>query len=199
MRLVRCRFGLIPIGLVLAALWSPAHAQETVFQLDPANTEVAFTLTDPLHTVHGTFRLRNGTVRFNPSTGAAGGLVVVDATSGESGSGSRDRKMHKEVLESPKYSNITFTPVSFKGTLSPQGKSHLEVEGKLGLHGSEHPITLPFEVEGSGDPITAATHFVVPYVDWGLKNPSMLFLRVGPTVAIDIRAQGKLMPASAVQ
>ena len=104
---------------MLAAVCSPALAQETVFQLDPAKTEVAFTLTDPLHTVHGTFKLKSGTIRFNPTTGEAGGKVVVDATSGASGNGSRDRKMHKEVLESPKYSEITLTPVRFKGTSRP--------------------------------------------------------------------------------
>jgi len=30
----------------------------------------------------------------------------------------------------------------------------------------------------------------VPYIQWGLKNPSLLFLRVNDHVDIDLRAAG---------
>ena len=77
---------------------SPVLAQETVLEFDPGQTQVNFTLGDILHTVHGTFKLKRGTVKFDPTTGHASGLVVVDATSGNSGSNARDHKMHKDVL-----------------------------------------------------------------------------------------------------
>ena len=35
---------------------------------------------------------------------------------------------------------------------------------------------------------TAKIHFTIPYVKWGLKNPSTLFLRVSDKVDIDIAA-----------
>jgi hypothetical protein len=38
--------------------------------------------------------------------------------------------------------------------------------------------------------MTATMHFVVPYVQWGMKNPSTLFLRVGDKVNIDLEAVG---------
>ena len=71
-----------------------------MLQLDPATTQVNFTLGDVLHTVHGTFKLKRGTVKFDPASGHASGLVVVDSTSGDSGSRARDHKMHTEILES---------------------------------------------------------------------------------------------------
>ncbi len=35
-------------------------AQETSFQVDPAQSNVKFTLGDVLHTVHGTFKVKGG-------------------------------------------------------------------------------------------------------------------------------------------
>jgi hypothetical protein len=39
-----------------------------------------------------------------------------------------------------------------------------------------------------GDAITLKTHFTVPYVEWGLKDPSVLVLGVNKTVDIDVEA-----------
>jgi len=58
------------------------------------------------------------------------------------------------------------------------------------VHGAEHELTLPFEVEAAGGQYTATTHFQVPYVKWGMKNPSTLFLRVSDSVEIDLVATG---------
>ena len=47
----------LAFALLALSLASPAVAQETVLELDPAQTQVSFTLGDVLHTVHGTFKL----------------------------------------------------------------------------------------------------------------------------------------------
>jgi hypothetical protein len=45
--------------------------------------------------------------------------------------------------------------------------------------------------------MTASTHFMIPYVDWGLKNPGGLLLRVGNQVQIDLKTVGRItLPAS---
>ncbi len=178
--------------LLLLALCPPVFAQQAQFEFDPARTTVSFTLSDVLHTVHGTFKLKSGSIHFDPATGMAGGSVVVDATTGDSGSGMRDRRMHKEFLESQTYSEITFTPIRVQGEIVAQGASHLEIQGTMNLHGYDHGITITAEVLPASGQLTAKTQFPISYVKWGIKNPSTLFLRVSPTVGIDIQAAGRL-------
>ncbi len=186
------------IVLCLPTLFSAAlrcQAQEAIFDLDPDKTTVTFTLGDVLHTVHGTFKAKAGHVRFDLASGAASGDFVIDATSGESGNHTRDHKMHKEILESDKYPEIAFTPSKIIGKVAPEGTSAVQVEGKFRIHGSEHDITLSAPVKVSGSALNATLHFAVPYVDWGLKDPSNFVLRVGKEVEIDIFASGHYIAA----
>src|SRR5882757_4348762 len=134
---------------ILAATFaaSAAQAQQRTFTLDPAQTKVNFTVDSTLHTVHGDFRLKSGSIQFDNSTGAASGELVVDSASGESGSDGRDKKMHKDILESPKYSDIVFTPQQVKGTVANEGKSNVEVEGILTMHGKSKPVTMLLDVQ----------------------------------------------------
>src|ERR1700686_382555 len=116
---------------VLALLFAaalPAGAQQTL-QVDPAHASVKFTLGDVLHTVQGTFEVKRGELQLDRTAGKLSGEIVVDAKSGESGSGMRDRKMHKEVLESERYPEISFRPDRVEGPVASQGKSSVKVHG----------------------------------------------------------------------
>jgi polyisoprenoid-binding protein YceI len=176
---------------------SQAFAQKGVLELDPAGTQVSFMLGDVLHTVHGTFKLKRGTVKFDPVTGHASGMVVVDATSGDSGSHARDHKMHKDILESAQYPEIIFTPQQVQGQVLPQGDFKVQVLGAFAMHGQSHPLTLVVQAHLAGEHLTADTNFTIPYVGWGLKNPSTLFLRVNDSVDIAIHAAGQIKFAPA--
>ncbi|MCU1339588.1 MAG: YceI family protein [Bryobacterales bacterium] len=165
------------------------HAETVVF--DPARTTVDFTLGDVLHTVHGGFKLKSGAIRFDTETGKASGSLVVDATSGDSGNGARDHRMHKNILESDRYPEIVFTPDVVSGKLSPTGTAQIQVHGFFRIHGADHEMTLPFEVQREGGQVTAATQFSVPYVKWGMKNPSTFLLKVNDKVEISIRTAGR--------
>ncbi len=184
------------LAAALSAGATDFAAQEMTVQLDPARTNIAFTLGDVLHTVHGTFKLKTGTIHFNPATGAASGLVLVDVASGDTGNKSRDRKMHKDILESAKYPDATFTPSKVSGQFNAQGASTMDVSGIFRLHGSDHPVTLAFPVQVNGNSVTMTTHLVIPYVRWGLKNPSTFILRVSDKLDLDIKAAGQLIPSS---
>jgi polyisoprenoid-binding protein YceI len=187
--------------LVLSAL--PQHAAphppagEIVLGLDPDQSKVHWTLGTTLHTVHGTFAFKNGSLRLDPESGKASGEIVVHATSGDSDNDSRDKKMHKEVLESARYAEIVFRPDRVDGKVSRQGSSTVQVHGVFGLHGSEHELTVPVQAELAGDHWTGSAKFSVPFIDWGLKNPSTFLLKVNHAVDIELEMKGRLQNPAA--
>lgn len=165
-----------------------AAAGQTAVELDPAHTEIKFTLHDPLHTVHGTFQLKSGNIQFDPETGKASGEMVIDMTSGASGNGLRDKRMQKDILESPKYPEAVFTPDRVEGRMAGQGASEIDVHGIFCIHGGNHELTLHLQVQPDGGQYVASTHFTIPYVQWGMKNPSNFLLKVDDKVELDVRA-----------
>ena len=175
-------------GLAAALAWG--QRQEATLNLVPSQTTIVFTLGDLLHTVHGSFNLKSGQIHFDPVSNAISGKIVVDAASGNSGSTGRDRKMHKEILESARYPTITFRSDKVEGTVAPIGTSTVQVHGIFSIHGTDHELTMPVRVEVFSDHWVADTHFTVPYVKWGIKNPSTFVLRVSESVEIDVHATG---------
>jgi polyisoprenoid-binding protein YceI len=182
---------IVPLILVVAGLGATAATQEVALQVDSSKSTVKFTLGDVLHTVRGTFKVARGTLRFEPTSGKISGEIVVDAKSGESGSGMRDRKMHKEVLESDRYPEIAFRPMMVEGAAAT-GKFSAKVHGMFSIHGVDREITVPAEVDIEPDHWSANVHFTVPYEKWGMKNPSTMFLRVNDSVEIDLAAAGSV-------
>jgi polyisoprenoid-binding protein YceI len=188
---------LIRVSLtLLTAVWlaGAALAQAPAPALDlnfvPDRTTVNFTLGSVLHTVHGKFEVKHGSIHYDPATNQVSGEILVDATSGRSGNDGRDRKMHKEVLESARYPDIVLRPDRVEGQVAADGASTIQVHGIFSIHGAEHEITIPVRVEISSGHWTATSHFPVPYVKWELKNPSTFVLRVDQSVDIDIQASG---------
>ena len=184
---------LAAVAIIAPALSRPqqtATAAVVDLTFDPEKTQVRWTLDTTLHTVHGTFRLRSGNIHFDPATGKASGEIVVNAQSGESGNPGRDEKMHKEVLESSKYSDIVYRPDSAKGNFSGSDTWTLEVHGKFTLHGTEHEMTIPVQWKRDGQGWTSTSKFTIPFLTWGLKNPSNFVLRVKPDVEIELDGAG---------
>ncbi|MDB5028214.1 MAG: hypothetical protein JWO66_1903 [Candidatus Eremiobacteraeota bacterium] len=170
----------------------PARADTLSLDLDPAQSTVTFTLGAFLHTVRGTFVLKQGAIRFDPATGQASGTVVVDLASGQSGDAKRDAHMRNDVLEVQTYPLAVFTPSRVQGQLADGKTAQLDVGGMLAIHGANHPVTLHVAVETKGTNMTAHTQLSVPYVQWGMKDPSTLLLRVGKTVEVDVTAAGQV-------
>lgn len=170
----------------------PTSAKEIVLTLDPGQSMLHWTLDSTLHTVHGTFALKRGNVRLDLDTNILSGEIVADATSGASGNGSRDKRMHKEILESPRYTEVVFRPDGVVGNIHAQGSSSVQVHGTFLLRGSEHGLTLPVQVELANDQWKGTAKFAIPYVQWGLKNPSNSLLKVDTDVDIDMEMTGSL-------
>jgi polyisoprenoid-binding protein YceI len=181
---------LFVVALITLVSAHPARAQVLSVQIDPAQSKVEYSLSSTVHTVHGTFAVKNGSVHYDPSSGQISGTIVVDATSGQSGNNSRDARMHKEILESAKFPEIVFSPTALKGAVAADGISKVDVSGRFRLHGQDHDVTVPAEVKASGKNLDITTHMEIPYVKWGLKNPSNFLLHVSETVTIEIQARG---------
>jgi len=185
--------------LMVAALAGPgpAGAEELTLHLDPAATEVSFDVGATGHDVHGLFVVKAGEIHVDPATGAASGEIRVDAASAETGNGSRDKTMNQEVLETDDYPLFVFHAETMSGTLAREGASDVELHGQLEIHGASHPISLPAKVEIDGERLTATTSFPVPYVEWGMKRPGFMFLKVAPVVTVSVDAVGTLQEAAA--
>ena len=175
-----------------AVAWAGmAAAQDLTLRFGPADTKVEFTLGDVLHTVHGTFQLTRGEFCFDGATGKASGQLVVGAASGASGNASRDKRMSTEILESARFPEIVFRPDRVDGKVAAQGRSQVEVHGEFSIHGAGHEMLIPAEVDASAGVYAAMLRFTVPYQKWGMKNPSVLLLRVGDKVEIVVHAVGR--------
>jgi len=176
---------------------SPASQSSSslVLSIDAAQSTVHWSLDSSLHTVHGTFRVKRGTLSVDPASGKATGEIVVDAASGESGNDSRDRKMHNEVLESARYAEVTFRPDHVEGTIAAQGTSSVKIHGVFSLHGMDHEFTAPAQAVLDGQKWKGSATFDVPYVEWKMKNPSNFLLKVKHEVNVEIELSGSLQPS----
>jgi polyisoprenoid-binding protein YceI len=180
-------FLVMPLAFIPAAL-----AQHQTFTVNPNASQVAFTLGGNAHHVQGTFHVQSGSIDFDPGAQKISGSVTVAAGSGNSGEPSRDKKMNSQVLETDRFAEVTFAPSSYQGTLAPSGDSTIQVSGVFTLHGTPHDITVPMQIHIDGASLTAKGRFTVPYVQWGLKDPSIFVLKVAKEVDIDLSLSGQL-------
>jgi len=178
-----------------AALAPAALAQPQNFVIDPNAGEVKITLNTTHEIVNGTFHVQSGSIEFDRGASKMSGSVVILANSGNTGNGSRDKKMNKEILKVEQYATVSFEPRSYTGVLAPSGDSNIQVTGIFNLLGAPHAITIPMLVHLAGTTATAKAHFLVPYVQWGLKNPSFLIWKAEDDVAIDLSLPGRLSSA----
>jgi polyisoprenoid-binding protein YceI len=177
--------------LILPILATPsALGQHQTFTIDSRSSTIAFSLGDVLHSVHGVFQVQGGSVDFDPAARQISGSIVVAADSGHSGNDMRDRKMQKDILDAPHFADVSFIPHSYEGSISLNGDSRIKVTGTFTLHGNPHELTVPIQLHTDGKQCTANAHISVPYVKWGLKDPSTFILRVTKEVTVDITLFG---------
>ncbi len=176
------------LGLLAAGL--PAAAAEIQVHLEPESTTIEFTLKATMHTVHGTASLDRADFVFDTVSGAASGEAVVVSGSADTDKPKRDKKMHSSVLLSSKHPLIAIRAESIEGALELEGASEVVLVGTMELIGAEHPIRVPMTVTIDDGTASVDAAFTVPYVEWGLDDPSTFVLRVGKEVPVTIHAEG---------
>lgn len=190
------RRAVVAVLVSLAALAAvSAHAEERALVLDPAASRISFTLGATGHDVEGKMALKSGRIAFDPDTGAASGEIVLDLKSAETGSDGRDKDMHEEVLETGKYPTAVFRAEKVRGAVAPSGPSQVTLDGTLSFHGGEHKVSLPAKIDAQNGRVVADTQLQIPYVQWGLHDPSILVLRVAKVVDVKVHAVGSFETA----
>jgi polyisoprenoid-binding protein YceI len=176
-----------------AAFAAHAADHQIEIEIDPAKTRIEWTLGGVLHTVHGTFQVKQCRIVYDPDGRRISGEVVVDAASGDSGNGTRDRRMKNDVLETQRFPEARFVPAKLDNPIAVSGSSTARVTGKLDIHGTSHELTVPLKVDIEGSELRAQGSFTIPYVAWGMKDPSTFVLRVEKTVQVQISAVGQVL------
>ncbi len=182
---------ILSLSLTLTTI---AFAQHRNFTVNPDASKVAFALGGNTHHVNGTFHVQSGSIDFDNGAHTISGSVVVAAASGNSGDQARDKKINSDVLDVVHYADVLFVPKSFQGVVAASDDSTIQVTGVFTLHGTPHDLTVPMQIHIEGTTLTAKTHFTVPYVQWGLKDPSIFILKVAKVVDIDLTLEGSLSP-----
>jgi polyisoprenoid-binding protein YceI len=179
--------------LALALMFTPAAlAQHQTFAVNPDASDVKMKLNTTHEVVNGTFHIQSGSIEFDRGNPKMSGSVAVLASSGKTGNDSRDKKMNKDILKVDQYTTVSFAAKTYTGTIAPSGDSTIQVSGVLTLLGTPHDLTIPMQIHIDVSKATATTQFVVPYVQWGLKNPSFMFWKAENDVAIVLDLVGQV-------
>ena len=179
--------------IALALIFAPAAlAQHQTFVVNPDACEVKMTLKTTHELVNGTFHIQSGSIEFDRRAQTISGSVVVAAGSGKTGNDSRDKKMNKDILKVDQYTTVSFAPKTYTGTIAHSGDSTIQVSGVFTLIGIAHDLTIPMQIHMDGSKAMARAQFVVPYVQWGLKNPSFLIWKAENDVEMDINLVGQI-------
>ena len=167
-------------------------ADPVAVRLDPAASAATFTLGSTLHTVHGEMPITSGTLRFDPDNGEASGEVVLDARGALTGNDKRDEKMHTDVLRSVEFPRLVFRLHRVEGGLPADGSGTLRLLGTLELLGVGHEVVIPAQVSRRGDSVEGHGEVSIPYVAWGLEDPSVFLFRAGKDVQVALDVVGTL-------
>jgi hypothetical protein len=165
------------VALALLALAAPLAAGDLQIELDPELTSINLRLQATLHSVRGTAAAASGSMRLETESGIATGEVTIDATTAQTGNKKRDKKMHAKV----------------EGPLAQPGASDVILHGEIEILGLSHEIAIPLHIEIDDGHYTANGEFEIPYVEWGLQDPSTFVLRVAKTVHVTIEAAGTIV------
>ena len=179
--------------LAFAVMLAPAAlAQHQSFAVNPEASEVKMKLNTTHEVVNGTFHMQSGSINFDRTASLISGIIIVAAGSGKTGNDSRDKKMNKDILKVDQFATVSFAPKAYSGTIAASGDSTIQVSGVFTLLGKPHDLTIPMQIHIDGSKAIVKAQFVVPYVQWSLKNPSFLIWKADNDVAIGLSLVGNI-------
>lgn len=139
---------------ILAVTASLATAQTSTWAIDPAHSEVDFTVRHmSVSNVHGRIGGVQGNIVFNETDATKSTVsVTIDITTLDSGLAARDN----DVKGSGFFDAAKFPTATFASTSVVKSGNRLKVSGNLTLHGVTRPVEL--DVEGPSAPVPGMDH-----------------------------------------
>ena len=177
--------------LIVAIALTTVPGYAITFELDPQQTTLAMTFGATLHRVDGSLKVREGRIDISDS-GAASGKIVIDLTTARTGVARRDHKMHEKILESRRFPLAVFTIERMDGVLNRTGSSDVQLHGRLEMHGVAREVALPARVVSDGHHVSASGILLIPYLEWGMADPSFFVLRVEKQVKVTVKTAGRI-------
>jgi polyisoprenoid-binding protein YceI len=145
----------LALAIGVLALAAPlALAQTSTWTIDPAHSEVDFTIKHmSLSNVHGRFGILSGGIVLNEADITKSTVqVTIEAGTVDTGVAMRDAD-----LKSPNFFNVaSFPTATFSSTSVTRNGSNLTISGNLTLHGVTRPVVL--NVEGPSGPLPGMDH-----------------------------------------
>ena len=185
---------------ISASASTTASGQLVVFQIDPSQSKVLFSLGEDLlgkpNIVTGTATKVSGAISVtldNPANSTVG-PIQVDATSFATDSGMRDRMIQRFILQAQdaKYQYITFEPTAIEGlpaTVSAGTAIPLKITGNLKVLDVVKPVTFDGTVTMKSDTeLDGTAKASVAFADYGIKIPQVPSVaNVTPQVTLEIQ------------
>ena len=156
---------LVPASSVLARSW----------ELDPAHSNIYFSIDHIYSKVQGNFQDISATIDFDPAQPSAGRFsFTIKVDSINTGIAKRD----KHLLSNDFFDASAFPLIKFTSTsISDGGNGQLKLTGKLNIEGKEHELVLPLHFAGIKDHPAAAGKQVIGFN--GRITLDRLLLNVG--------------------
>lgn len=88
----------------------------------------------------------------------------------------RDNRIRTQGLESNKFPTATFVAteaVNIPQSVADTGRATTSVTGDLTIHGVTKRVTIPLEVQRSGDTIEVVGSITFPFADYGMTPPDV--------------------------
>ncbi len=137
----------VVVAACLMALSSAMAAPET-YKIDPAHSNLGFSIAHFFSKVPGRFDSCEGSVAFDPKDLSTGSVEVkIDAASIDTHEADRDKHLKSpDFFDVAKYPDITFKSSGVKAL----GPKKAQIMGTLTMHGVSKPVTLDVDFLGVG-------------------------------------------------
>jgi len=105
----------------------------------------------------------------------------------DTGIGMRNRHMREIYLETDKFPYAQFTGEIIKIDTAANHEFTISIAGKLSIHGKDQPVTaVGLVTPQTDDRLTVQTKFEVKLPDYGIKVPTLMFLKISETIKLEL-------------